>query len=373
MRSQYLACLLLATLAYGQAAPQSAPPAATPAATPQSAAALADKAPEVQVGPDDVVMTLKGYCTDSSLQGEACKTTITRAEFDKLAEALQPGMSPAIRRQLATTYSRGLKMSAAAEKRGLDKQPKFEEKMKFARIQVLSGEMSSALQQDSANVSDADIKDYYDKNVMSYEQATFARIFVPHSKQITNTALKPKAATTGSAKTGAKTAANPAAPEPPTAEQIKAGEEAMKKEADLLRTRAVNGEDPDKLQKAAYVAAGLPANPPNTKMERVRRTTLPANHHAAMDLKPGEVSEVLVDANSGYYIYKMISKETLTLETVKPEITRSISGQRYRESMQSFQGDVDLNEAYFGPSRTPGMPVPPRGPKRPAPEVEDPD
>jgi bifunctional DNA-binding transcriptional regulator/antitoxin component of YhaV-PrlF toxin-antitoxin module len=369
MRFQYLACLLLATLAYGQAAPQSAPPAATTAGTPQSAAAPADKAPEVQVGPDDVVLTLKGYCTDTALQGEACKTTITRAEFDKLAEALQPGMSPAIRRQLATTYSRGLKMAAAAEKRGLDKQPKFEEKMKFARIQVLSGEMSTALQQDSANVSDADIKDYYDKNVQSYEQATFARIFVPHSKQITSTAAKPKAAGTGSAKGGAKTAA----PEPPTAEQIKAGDEAMKKEADLLRTRAVNGEDPDKLQKAAYVAAGLPANPPNTKMERVRRTTLPANHHAAMDLKPGEVSEVLVDANSGYYIYKMISKETLTLETVKPEISKSLSGQRYRESMQSFQGDVDLNEAYFGPNRNPGMPMPARGPKKPAPAVEDPD
>jgi bifunctional DNA-binding transcriptional regulator/antitoxin component of YhaV-PrlF toxin-antitoxin module len=233
--------------------------------------------------------------------------------------------------------------------------------------------MSSALQQDSANISDSDIQDYYKKNEQSYEQATFARIFVPHSRQITNTAPKPKAATKTATASGVKNTAKPAAPQPPTAEQIKAGEEAMKKEADLLRERAVKGEDPDKLQKAAYVAAGLPANPPNTKMEKVRRTTLPANHHAAMDLKPGEVSEVIADANSGYYIYKLISKETLTLETVKPEISKTISGQRYRESMQSFQGDVDLNEAYFGPSRNPGMPVPPRAARQPAPQVEDPD
>jgi hypothetical protein len=62
-----------------------------------SAAAL-PKGPEVKVGPDDTVITLKGFCADASQQGDACKTTITRAQFEKLAEALQPGMSPAIRR-----------------------------------------------------------------------------------------------------------------------------------------------------------------------------------------------------------------------------------------------------------------------------------
>ena len=128
MRFQYLVCLLLAGLAYGQAAQPATPPAAGAKAE-QSASAAPEKAPEVKVGPDDTVITLKDFCADATQQGDACKTAITRAQFEKLADALQPGMSPAIRRQLATAYSRVLKMSTAAEKRGLDKKPTFDEMM----------------------------------------------------------------------------------------------------------------------------------------------------------------------------------------------------------------------------------------------------
>jgi bifunctional DNA-binding transcriptional regulator/antitoxin component of YhaV-PrlF toxin-antitoxin module len=362
MRFQHLVCLLLAGLAYGQAAPPVTPPAATPSAS-------TDKAPEIKVGPDDAVITLKGFCADATQQGDACKTVISRAQFEKLAESLQPGMSPAIRRQLATAYSRMLRMSSVAEKRGLDKQRKFEEKMNFARMQVLSGELSSALQEDAGKVTDGDIDDYYKKNEASYEQATFARIFVPRAKQIVNPVVRPKAGTTAGAKASATASTNKL----PTEAQKKASEEAMTKLAAGLRARAAKGEDPDTLQKEAYVAAGLPGNAPSTKMEKVRRTTLPANHQAVMDLKPGEVSEVISDPNSGHYIYKLVSKETLSVDTVKPEIRSTISSQRYRDSMQNFQGNVDLNDAYFGPTRNPAMPPLPRGAKPPAQQAEDPD
>jgi hypothetical protein len=362
MRFQYLVCLLLAGLAYGQAAPSATPPAATPSAS-------TDKAPEIKVGPDDAVITLKGFCADTTQQGDACKTVISRAQFEKLAESLQPGMSPAIRRQLATAYSRILRMSTVAEKRGLDKQPKFEEKMNFARMQVLSGELSSALQEDAGRVTDGDIDDYYKKNEASYEQATFARIFVPRAKQIVNPVVRPKAGTN----VGAKASATASTNRLPTEAQKRASEEAMTKLAAGLRARAAKGEGPDTLQKEAYVAAGLPGNAPSTKMEKVRRTTLPANHQAVMDLKPGEVSEVISDPNSGHYIYKLVSKETLSVDTVKPEIRSTISSQRYRDSMQNFQGNVDLNDAYFGPTRNPAMPPLPRGAKPPAQQAEDPD
>src|SRR5882762_273162 len=373
MRFQCFVCLLLAGLAYGQAAPPSRPNAATPPAAgakaEQSASAATDKAPEVKVGPDDTVITLKGFCADATQQGDACKTVITRAQFEKLAESLQPGMSPAVRRQLATAYSRMLRMSTAAEKRGLDKAPKFEEKMNFARMQVLSGELSSALQEDAGKVTDGDIDDYYKKNEASYEQATFARIFVPRAKQIVNPVLRPKVGAKAGTKASAKTSTN----QPPTEAQKKASEEAMTKLAAGLRARAAKGEDADTLQKEAYAAAGLPGNAPSTKMEKVRRTTLPANHQVVMDLKPGDVSEVISDPNSGHYIYKLVSKETLSVDTVKPEIRSTISSQRYRDSMQGFQGNVDLNDAYFGPTRNPAMPPLPRGAKPPAQQAEDPD
>jgi hypothetical protein len=347
MRFSSLVCLLLAGLAYGQAAPPPTAPAAG-VKVEQSAAAATDKAPEVNVAPDDTVITLKGFCADSNLQGDACKTSISRAQFEKLAEALQPKMSPAIRRQLATAYARMLRMSTAAEKHGLDKEPKFEEMLYFARMQILSQELGRALQEDSTKVSDSDIADYYQKNIGSYEQATFARIFVPRAKQIAP-AVKPAP--------GAKAAPTT----PPTEAQQKAAEAAMKTVATDIQARAVAGDDPEKLQKQAYADAGLPGNPPSTKMEKVRRTTLPVNHQSVMDLKPGEVSKVISDPNSGSYIYKMVSEETLPLETVKQEIRNTISSQRYRDSMQGFQGNVDLNDAYFGPARNPAMPQPPRG------------
>jgi hypothetical protein len=367
MRFQCLVCLLLAGLAYGQAAPPATPPAAAPKAE-QSASAAPDKAPEVKVGPDDTVITLKGFCADAAQQGDACKTAITRAQFERAADAMQPGMSPAIRRRAATVYAQLLKMSTAAEKRGLDKQPTFNEKMILARMQILSQELSHALQEDSGKVSDSEIEEYYKENEPSYEQASLARIFVPRVKQIVPAVVKPKPGAPG-----AKPKATP--PQPPTEAQQKATEAGMTEVAADLRARAVAGEDPDKLQKAAYAAAGLPGNAPSTKMEKVRRSTLPTNHQAVMNLKPGEVSEVISDPNSGHYIYKLVSKQTLALDDdkVKTEIRSAISSQRYRDSMKGFQNNesVDLNDAYFGPTRNPAMPQPPRGAKPPAQAGED--
>src|SRR6266446_2977782 len=231
MRFQCLVSLLLAGLAYGQAAQPATPPAA--GAKAEQNAAATDKAPDIKVGPDDPVITLKSFCADASQQGDVCKTVITRAQFEKLSEAVQPGMSPAIRRQVATNYSRLLRMSAAAEKRGLDKGPTFEEKMKLARMQILSGELNNALQEEARKITDGDLEDYYKKNASTYEQATFMRIYVPRVKQIEPPLARPKAG----AKPGVKATAKTSGPQPPTEAQQKAAEEAMKKVAADVRAR----------------------------------------------------------------------------------------------------------------------------------------
>ena len=381
-------CLLLAAFASGQAnqpAPSTLPsPKAGPAAvseapkTPETA-----PAPEPpKVGPDDVVLTIKNYCADTSLQGDACKTTLTKTQFEKLADALQPNMSPAMRRQLATAYARMLTMSAAAEKRELDKTPHFEEAMHFARMQILSQDLSKALQSDSNNVSDQDIKDFYDKNQANFQQATFIRIFVPHTKRVDTSAQATKKAgdkdedEDEDKAADSKAAASKTKPEaktPSAEDQEKAGEEAMKKEAARLRTRLVAGDDPEKLEKAAFAAGGLPGTPPPTKMENMRLNSLPPAHKAVMELKVNEISEVISDP-SGNYIYKMVGKDELPLDKVKTEIKNQLSSQRYRDAMKAYQNNADLNDAYFGPSRTPGMPMLPRGgPKPPSKPGEDKD
>ena len=60
----------------------------------------------------------------------------------------------------------------------------------------------------------------------------------------------------------------------------------------------------------------------------------------------------------------MISKQTLTLEDVKPEIRAAISSQRYRDSMKTFQGDVVFSDAYFNPTGTPATPPQTRKPHK---------
>ena len=355
MRLQLSLLLLLTSLVCAQS--QQAPsPAVAPAAGSQAAPA------EPKVGPDDIIITLKGFCSDSSAQGDACKTTITRAQFEKLADTLQPGMSPAMRRQLATAYSRMLTMSSAAEGRGLDKTPHFDEAMHFARMQILAQELSKSLQAEAGKVTDEEIQDYYQKNSANFEQATLIRLFVPHTKRV---AAAPPVKPGVAAKSAA---AKPAAKPSDSDAEEKAGAEAMKKEADLLRARAVKGEDPDKLEKEAFVAGGLLGTPPPTRMDKVRRPSLPMDHQKILDMKPGEVSEVISDP-SGNYIYKMVSKEPMPLDSVKVEIRNQISSQRYREAMQHYQIAPELNDAYFGPSRSPAMG--PRGNKPPTQQGED--
>ena len=221
-------------------------------------------------------------------------------------------------------------------------------------MQLLAQDLSHALQADANKITDADLEGYYKKNESSFEEATLARIFVPHAKQIVPPHEDHEDADSADVQSAVTTKADPKADAkanggPANEAQKKAAEEAMTTVATDFRVRAVNGEDPDKLQIEAYTKAGFPQTTPNTKLEKARRTTLPPQHEAVLDLKPGEVSEVLSDPGGAHFIYKMISKETLTLQNVETEIRTIISSQRYRDSMNSFQGEVVFSDAYFNP------------------------
>ncbi len=349
MCNRWLVCLLLGGLAFGQAAnpvplPQPHPMAGAMVAPNTDADA---KLAEAKVSPSDPVITVKGACSDPAKKGETCETVITREQFEKLAEALQPNMSPPIKLRLANAYSRLIGMSNEAEKRGLDKQPKFEANLGFARMQILSQQLTTALQEEAQKVSDDDMEKYYKEKIDTYQEASLQRLFIPRTKQVT-----PPKAVAGVKKDKATEQKEMEASE-------KAGEASMKRTAMALRVRAASGENFDMLEKEAYLAAGLKGNPPSTKMEKVRSTTIPPAHHAALQLKPGEVTEVISDP-TGHYIYKLVSRQTLPLDTVKPEIKNWIATQRFRDAMQEFQGTSKLNDAYFGikpkPPAQPGQP-----------------
>jgi hypothetical protein len=138
--------------------------------------------------------------------------------------------------------------------------------------------------------------------------------------------------------------------------------DAMKKLADAMRARAVAGEDFEKLQKEVYAGSGLKTPVPFTTIGKTIRANLPVSQRSVVDLKPGEVSPVFDEA-AGYYIYKLISKESPPLEQVRAEILSGLQNQKLADSMQAV-GDAastELNEAYFGPAPAPPAPA---GPSR---------
>ena len=334
MRSRWLLCIALTSLLFAQSAQP--PAAATPA--------------ETTTKPDAAVITVKSKCADADKKDQTCDTVVTREQFEKLAEALQPGMTGPIKLRLANALAKLTAMSKEAEKRGLDKTPKYEENMRFARMQILSQHLTASLQEEAYKVSDADIEKYYQEKNENYQEATLFRLYVPVNKQIEAPKAAPvKAATKKSA----------AAEKEESEAREAAGKAAMAKTAGLLRARATKGENFDTLEKEAYLAAGVKSKPPSTKMEKVRPNTLPPAHKAVLDLKPGEVSSLISDA-SGHYVYKLVSKQALPLDSVRAEIKNWIATQRFRDAMQEYQGTSHLDEAYFGimakPKPQPGKP-----------------
>jgi hypothetical protein len=330
-------------------------PQAKPAA-PGAEAAKAGAKTTGEIGPNTPVITIVGVCEKTAAgaktaasgkaSGDACKTVITKSEFESLADALQPPhMNPATKRRLADAYPKFVVMANAAHKRGLDATPNFKKILNFYKMQLLTQELARSVKEEAEKIPDSEIDTYYKNNTPEFEEAELKRLYIPKDKQVEAAAAEK--------------------PEPKSSDQQKADEDALKKEADTLRTRAAAGEDFDKLQKEAYDAAGLKGTPPQTGIGKLTRNELPVTHRSVLDLKAGEVSQVLAEPN-GYYIYKVVSRDVKPLDEMKAEIRSKLAQQKFQEDMQAIESSATtkLNEAYFETSGTPGMPA---GAMRPAP------
>jgi len=374
MRMSWLLCVLMGTLAWGQAPPPGSAPVGNQAAPP----APADTSASVPA--DAPVITVNGICpsqsTTAATKGAAvkpasatakaaqtttssadCKTVITKAQFEKIVSALAPNPTPQQKKQLAGVLPRLIAMSTEAKKEGLDKTPQYEETLKFVRMQVLTNQLQRKLQEQASTISDADMEKYYKDNPGAFEQYNVDRIFVPRMKQADTEAKE------NDDNDSKLTDEQKKAKEDAEKAKTEANEEAMTKLADTLRARAAAGEDPVKLQKEAFEAAGMKIESPTVNLPSVRRSGLPAGQVAVLDLKPGEVSQVINDSG-GHYIYKMISKTEMPFDQAKTEIRTKLQNDRMREAMEKLNNSfkVDTNEAYFGPASA-GPMMPPRMPR----------
>ena len=180
--------LLLVTFACAQQVPvqstvppQDPPPISRDEGQDQGLPASASK-----LAPDAAVITIKGVCAAAG-QGQSrarCETVITRAQFEKLTDALLTNMKPSRKRQVANAYPGLLAMAQEAEVRGLEKSPRFQERIAFARVQILSQELVRQIDEDSANVPAKDIEDYYHSHADAFATATLERIFIPLRKNM---------------------------------------------------------------------------------------------------------------------------------------------------------------------------------------------
>ena len=368
MCKSWLMCVLFGTLAWGQAAP-GAPPA------PQAPPDTSDSVPA-----NAAVITVTGVCsaqpkaaaakdTASTTKTPAaktpaadCKTVITKAQFEQLAKALIPNVTPQAKKQLAGVLPRFIGMSSEAQKKGLDKTPQFEQTVKFAKMQILTNQLQRHIQDEAAKIPPADIEKYYKEHPEAFEQFNLDRLFVPRTKQ-SEAEDKEEAANDEKLSEEAKKAKE--AQEKAKADE---GEQAMSKLAQSLQARAAAGEDLAKLQKEAFDAAGMKIESPTVNLPNTRRTGLPPAHAAVFDLKPGEVSQVISDSG-GHYIYKVNSKGEIPLDQATNEIHSKLQNDRTREMMDKVSSSfkVETNEAYFGPGGV-GVAPPPRLPRpKPAP------
>lgn len=346
MRIYYCAIIALFTsLALSQVSP--APGANAPSDEPQHHRHEDDENPlppsSAAVSPDSAVITIEGVCdyrpdkasgstagnpkanasTPAKESGDStCKTIMTKAQFENLASALNPSMTGMAKRQLAMSYPRLLLFADKAREMRLDQDPSFAERMRFASIQILAQSLNRYFDQQAKNISDADVQNYYNANQIKFERADVLRIIVPRQAQ-------------GASRPASGTQAD----------------DTMMALAQKLRVRAATGEDFQELQKEAFEAAHISSGSPIVSMGKISVARLPITQQKVFQMQPGQVSEVISDP-SGYYIYKVVSKDLLPLSQSVREIRKSIAAQRVQDSINSLTNSLkfDLNPLYFGKS-----------------------
>lgn len=334
-------------------------PPSEPKAAPDTAASVASTQP---------VITIQGVCAgtparkagaaaaarkttaSTSADPAACKTLVTKEQFEKLLNALNPAhqaVAPSVRRNVAQAYVELLSFNQAAQKAGVDKDPAFAEVMRVVRMRTLEDFYRRNLEEKYRHPPEAEIQAYYKQNLTKYEEIKLSRIFVPAKN--------------------------------PSAQNKDDWEKKAAQVANDIHDRAAKGEDFEKLQKEAYTTLGLTITPPATAVGSRRRGMMaPQEEQELFDLKAGDVSK-LEQEPAGYVIYKVDSRQTLSADQAKDEITRELFRQKLDSHLKAITAAVhaDFNDQYFGPANAPPpagvVPgVGPGGPPVPKPPAQKP-
>ncbi|MGD0180369.1 MAG: peptidylprolyl isomerase [Terriglobales bacterium] len=325
MRSYLILLFLLGTDA-GVLVAQTATAATSQVITGQTSPATA----ESSVRPEDAVITLRGVCSGPAGAADDkkadCKTVVSRREFEFLSDSINLGgktISMGARQNLAKTYAEYLVYEQPAKQAGLENTERYAEIMRWLRLRMLTDLLREKIVEEYRSPSDAEVAHYYQEHIIEFERVHIARIMVPRN-------------VSGDGEMG-----NGA-----TGERDKK----LLALANEARERVVKGDDPEQIQKDVYRTLGIGAVPPTDLGNQARKDFVSEESAELFSLKAGDVSKVETELAS-FVIYKVISKETLSENEVKDQISREMARRNIEKANQAITQSVEpvYNEKYFGP------------------------
>lgn len=293
----------------------------------RAGAALPGNSKGQDVPPDTPVITLAGVCSNPKTQA-SCQKVITREDLDRFINAFSPNAAGQARGTMAVQYARTLAYSGLAQAQGLDKDPVFAKELtaelELVRSRALATAFLKNLQTKMLAVSDTEIEKYYEIHRDEYEQVQVRRLSVPL--------------------------------EVPTELRRPLTRSAIKPYMEELRKRAVAGEDFNVLQQDAYKYFHIEATPPPVNITTLDRRTTQGDEAKALNLKPGEISDVL-DSLAAVVIIQMESKETAPLAVMRQEIVTTLRSMRMQNLLNKLTKGVnsDFNLQYFGMASQPDI------------------
>lgn len=284
-------CLLAQPPAPGPAVPKTAAPAFTPSAP----------ADQVVLSVGDVKLTV--------------------AQFNQLIEMLPEQRRSAARgegrQQFANDLVRVLVMAQEGKRLKLNEAPAFKTQSEFQVDNLLAGKVFAQL----AQVSDADLHQYYDAHKTEFEQIHARHILV-------------------------RAAGSPV--------QLEAGKKELTDQEALAKAQELRKKIGDGADFAALAAQesddpGSKAKGGDLGFFHRGQTLPPPFEEAAFKMNVGEVSDP-VKTPFGYHLIRVEAKNPGTFEEAKPDITRRLGPQKAQAALEELvkKASVTLDPGFFG-------------------------
>ncbi len=313
--SEFARVLALSGFAAAAIAQQpAAPPSPAPGAP--GGPSLAPAAPESNLPPDTVVLTIGDQ-------------KLTRAQFEVLLAALaqngRPATTAAQKRQVAEQFGELETMAQEARKRKLDESPEVKQMMTIQSDSFLANTLAKRISDDT-HFTELDLRGYYDSHKNEFEEAQGSHILIRFKGS--SVPLKPN-------------------------EKDLTDEEALAKAKDL-RKKIVDGADFGEVAKTESDDSGSAVKGGDLGTFK-HGQMVPQFDQAAFSVPVGQVSDP-VKTQFGYHLIKIKTRETKPFESAKAQIEKDLKPKMTRDALDQVKAHtaVTFNDAYFGPSTASG-------------------